>query len=119
MATVAYHVAFDQIDLADEYPAVTEYSALDHAFELGRMAALEADGFEDVFPPAELSPAEARAFREGTVVGYRIKEFEIEDARDSSLDDWQIEELYEDWCVRNGLDYEHGGCGFHDSCEAY
>jgi len=98
---------------------LTDYSALDYAFEMGRTAALEADGFADVFPPADMTPAEARAFREGSVDGFRAKEFEIDDARDSSLDEWQIEELYEEWCYRNGLDYQHGGCGGHDSSEAW
>lgn len=98
---------------------LTDYSALDYAFEMGRTAALEADGFADVFPPADMTPAEARAFREGSVVGFMVKEFEIDDARDSSLDEWQIEELYEEWRHRNGLDYEHGGFGGHDANEAW
>lgn len=103
----------------DEYPAVTDYSALDHAFETGRMAALDADGFSDVFPPAEMTAAEAKAFRDGSVEGFRLKEWEIDDARESTLDDWQVEELYEEWCYRHGLDCPHGGFVGHDSSEAW
>lgn len=108
LAHVESNIA-DHVQPFDLAPA--GYSAIDHAWNLGYDAAMESLDFEDVFPPADLTPAEARAFREGSVEGFRAKEFEIDDARDSSLDDWQVEELYEEWCYRNGLDYDRADYG--------
>lgn len=111
MSILTHHVSFDQFVIEDEYPIAPACTSIDHAWQTGFDAALEANGFEDVFPSADFTPAEAQAFRLGSVEGFRAKEFEIEDARDSSLDDWQVEELYEEWCYRNGLDYDRADYG--------
>lgn len=97
MSILSHHVSFDQFDLAtDFYPPVTDYSALDHADRLGYDAASEAIDWEEVFPPAELSIAEAAAFRSGARRRFMELEWELEQSRTPMCDE-DADDMYDSW----------------------
>lgn len=84
---IADHIA--PFDLRD-------YSATDHAWQLGFSAAMDSLDFEDVFPPADLTPAEAKAFRAGAREGYRQLDWEIEQSR-TPMSDEDADDMYDSW----------------------
>lgn len=93
----------DQITPFD-LPSIRDYSATDHAWHLGYSAAMDAVDFEDVFPPAELTVAEARAFRAGAREGYRQLEWEMEQSR-TPMSDEDADDMYDSWIrEREGRD---------------
>lgn len=95
------HVSHVEGNIADHIapfglsPAA-DYSAIDHAWHLGFSAALESLDFEDVFPPADLTPAEAVAFRAGAREGYRRLDWELEQSRTPMCDE-DADDMYDSW----------------------
>lgn len=79
----------------DAYPAA-DYSSLDHAWNLGWDAMSECLDAEDVFPPADMTPAEAAAFRDGASECCKAIEHEMTLSR-TPFDDDDCDDLYQDW----------------------
>lgn len=96
MSILSHHVSFDQFDLLDDAESVTEYTSLDHAWQLGWDAMSESLDAEDVFPPAEMTVAEAASFRDGAIECLKAIEHEMELAR-TPFDDDDCDDLYQDW----------------------
>lgn len=115
MSILTHHFAFDQFDLIADEPAVTEYSSLDHAFQLGWDAMSESLDAEDVFPPADFTPAEAKAFRDGAIECCKAIEHEMALSRTPMSDD-DAEDMYQDWLY---MQERRGAFCGHDSTEAW
>lgn len=112
LAHVESNIA-DHVQPFDLAPA--GYSAIDHAWNLGYDAAMESLDFEDVFPPADLTPAEAVAFRSGAREGFRQLDWEMEQSRTPMCED-DADDMYDSWVrEREARDAFIG----HDSSESW